>query len=224
MDVLFGDVNPSGRLPYTIAKKAEDYNGKVCACCDCKFEEGLFIDYRHFDQAKIEPRYEFGYGLCMYFHASFVTRRLTRFPLIAYTTFKYSDLQISAKLNTGPITRYATGTIVEGGFSSLFDSLLNVTGKITNTGPIAGKDVIQLYLGFPPDVGEPEKQLRGFQKVALDAGESKTVSFQLQRRDLSIWDVSKQNWHLASGKYTFFLSKSSRKVEITDSFKLSIVE
>ena len=66
MDVIFGDVNPSGRLPYTIAKKTEDYNGKVCPCCECKYEEGLFIDYRHFDQANIAPRYEFGFGLCKY--------------------------------------------------------------------------------------------------------------------------------------------------------------
>jgi beta-glucosidase len=67
MDVIFGDVNPSGRLPYTIAKKSEDYNGQICACCECKYTEGLFIDYRHFDQAKIEPRFEFGYGLCKFF-------------------------------------------------------------------------------------------------------------------------------------------------------------
>ena len=71
MDVLFGNVNPAARLPYTIAHKESDYNGEICPCCECDYEEGLFIDYRHFDQASISPRFEFGFGL-------------------SYTTFNYS--------------------------------------------------------------------------------------------------------------------------------------
>lgn len=62
-DVLFGDINPSGRLPYTIAKSAVDYNGQICPCCECNYTEGMYIDYKHFDQAGIQPRYEFGFGL-----------------------------------------------------------------------------------------------------------------------------------------------------------------
>lgn len=68
MDVIFGDVNPSGRLVYTVAKKVEDYNGEICPCCECDYTEGLYTDYRHFDQVGIEPRFEFGYGLCKYIH------------------------------------------------------------------------------------------------------------------------------------------------------------
>lgn len=64
MDVLFGDVNPSGKLVYTIAKNETDYNGEICPCCECDYTEGLYIDYRHFDQSDIEPRFEFGFGLC----------------------------------------------------------------------------------------------------------------------------------------------------------------
>lgn len=64
MDVIFGDVNPSGKLVYTVAKTLEDYNGEICGCCDCDYTEGLYTDYRHFDQMGIKPRYEFGYGLC----------------------------------------------------------------------------------------------------------------------------------------------------------------
>ena len=62
--MLFGDVNPSGKLPYTIAKTEADYNGEICECCECEYTEGLFIDYRHFDQKDIEPRFEFGFGMC----------------------------------------------------------------------------------------------------------------------------------------------------------------
>ncbi|KAL1624210.1 hypothetical protein SLS54_004140 [Diplodia seriata] len=64
VDVLYGDANPNGKLPYTIAKAAADYGTRLVTALEDGFEEGLYIDYRHFDKAEIEPRYEFGFGLC----------------------------------------------------------------------------------------------------------------------------------------------------------------
>jgi beta-glucosidase len=66
VDILYGSTSPNGKLPYTIAKQASDY-GAAWVTGDDNFTEGLFIDYRHFDQANISPRYEFGYGLCKCF-------------------------------------------------------------------------------------------------------------------------------------------------------------
>jgi beta-glucosidase len=88
---------------------------------------------------------------------------------------------------------------------------------------VAGKEVAQLYIGFPTEANEPEKQLRGFQKVELQPGASATVRFEVQRRDLSVWDTEKQNWKLFSGKFKAFVSQSSRKDALTGTFEISAV-
>jgi beta-glucosidase len=92
VDVLYGTYNPSGRLPYTLGKAATDYGTQLITSgsgtVQIPYSEGLFIDYRHFDQASITPRYEFGFGL-------------------SYTTFKYSALSIAGSVGTGSP---ATGT------------------------------------------------------------------------------------------------------------------
>ena len=75
VDVLYGSVSPSGKLPYTIAKQASDYGTSIQATSD-SFSEGLFIDYRHFDKNNIAPRYEFGFGLCMF------SQHFRSFPLL----------------------------------------------------------------------------------------------------------------------------------------------
>jgi beta-glucosidase len=86
VDILYGSTSPSGKLPYTIAKKASDY-GTVITTGDDNYAEGLFIDYRHFDQANITPRYEFGYGLCKFISPPITRCRLTvvsihNFPIL----------------------------------------------------------------------------------------------------------------------------------------------
>ncbi|KAF1992086.1 glycoside hydrolase family 3 protein [Aulographum hederae CBS 113979] len=198
-DVLFGDVNPSGRLPYTIAKKATDHNGEICPCCECPFTEGLYIDYRHFDQAKIEPRFEFGFGL-------------------SYTTFKYSSLKVNHLSNTTT----ALSVYPNGGQPSLFTPILKVSATITNTGSVSGKEVAQLYLGFPAAASSPAKQLRGFQKVEIQPGETKPVEFVLHRRDLSTWDVEAQAWKLAGGKFRVVVGKSSRAEDLVGEFEVKV--
>ncbi|KAK8112576.1 hypothetical protein PG984_013102 [Apiospora sp. TS-2023a] len=202
-DVLLGDANPSGKLVYTIAKRVEDYNGEICPCCDCDYVEGLYTDYRHFDQAGIEPRYEFGYGL-------------------SYTNFTFGPLAVSKKPSDNePLAAYASGDTVDGGPADLFDELVILTATVTNAGPVAGAAVAQLYLAFPETARSPVQQLRGFRKVLLDPGETQTVTFELQRRDVSLWDTVAQKWKVEAGTYRARLGGSSRDVAAEVEFEMS---
>jgi beta-glucosidase len=151
------------------------------------FTEGVYIDYRAFDAQNITPRYEFGFGL-------------------SYTTFGYSNLIIQT-LSGVSHTTYPTGLIMEGGAEDLWDVLTTVTANVQNTGPVDGAEVAQLYVGIP---GGPIRQLRGFSKVYIRAGQTVTVSFDLTRRDLSVWDVVAQQWKLQSGEYYIYVGASSR--------------
>ncbi|KAJ5054593.1 uncharacterized protein L3040_000863 [Drepanopeziza brunnea f. sp. 'multigermtubi'] len=199
VDVLYGDVNPSGRLIHTIAKKDEDYGSVLNSTVDgfsafpqSNFTEGVYIDYRAFDRDGVEPRFEFGYGL-------------------SYTSFFYSALSSS---QTDAHTReYPSSnvSIVQGGHPELWDVLFNVTASITNTGKVAGAEVAQLYLGIPT---APVRQLRSFEKVFLEPNATKEVVFGLTRRDLSVWDVVAQRWKLQSAAYNVSVGASSRDLRL----------
>ncbi|KAI2641313.1 glycoside hydrolase family 3 protein [Xylaria nigripes] len=191
VDILFGDTAPSGKLPYTIGKVGSDYEATSLGGEDY-FSESLFIDYRHFDQADIEPRYEFGFGL-------------------SYTNFTYSDLTITGAPTSGP----ATGDIIPGGRADLWESVATVTVTVSNTGSVTGAEVAQLYVGFPASTNSPPKQLRGFDKLSLKAGADGSAEFKLLRRDLSVWDTVSQNWVIPSGDYTIYVGSSSRDIRET---------
>ncbi|KAH8805958.1 glycoside hydrolase family 3 protein [Xylogone sp. PMI_703] len=191
VDVLYGSTSPSGKLPYTIAKAQADY-GTAIANGDDSFPEGLYVDYRHFDQAGIAPRYEFGFGL-------------------SYTTFSYSSLTASSiTIPPGPDTPRP------GGSSKLYNTVATVTAVITNNGTVTGAEVPQLYIGLPSSApSSPPKQLRGFTKVSLQPGQSKTVTFNLRLKDLSYWDTSSQSWILPSGTFSIYVGASSRDIRLT---------
>ena len=202
-DVLYGDVSPSGRLPFTIARKEEDYGALLNSTVDnanrafpqSDFTEGLYIDYRFFDAHNITPRFEFGYGL-------------------SYTTFSYSDLAIHLlpDANTSPFPS-RTVSIVQGGHPELWHELYRVHVNITNTGSVPGREVAQLYVGIP---NSPLKQLRGFERTdVLEVRESMAVEFALQRRDLSIWNVEVQEWELQRGRFGVWIGASSRDVRLS---------
>jgi len=91
-----------------------------------------------------------------------------------------------------------------------------VTGTVTvtNTGNLPGKEVVQIYVSYPESTGEPPRQLRGFEKISLNAGESTTVDFDLLRKDLSYWDVVTQNWVMANGTYEIYVGSSSRNLKV----------
>lgn len=209
MDVLYGDVSPSGKLPYTIAKEEGDYGTAVSGSGVDKFEEGLFVDYRHFDQAGIEPRFEFGFGLCEFSWSFFCCEgregRFTDFWLAAYTNFTYSDLVVSAA---------AAGNATAS--EDLFAEVATVTATIANAGSVAGAEVAQLYVSLPTTAGveSPPKQLRGFEKLSLGVGESGSAEFVLRRRDLSYWSVEEQRWVLPAGEFGVAVAASSRDVRL----------
>ncbi|KAL8293049.1 hypothetical protein RQP46_000743 [Phenoliferia psychrophenolica] len=206
VDILFGLVNPSGRLVQTIAKQRSDYGADVLYSSDMEvpqivYSEELLIDYRWFDSRDIVPRFEFGFGL-------------------SYTEFEYS------KLSVKPIASVPSRRTVElekpknapGGFASLYEPAMNVTFSIRNSGKYPGNEVSQLYLGFPPAAGEPPKVLRGFERTFITNGSSEIVTILLNNKEISIWDVVTQAWVVPTGVFTVMIGQSSRIIKLTTTF------
>ncbi|CAK7238293.1 hypothetical protein SEUCBS140593_010519 [Sporothrix eucalyptigena] len=204
--LLWGEENFSGKLPYSVAKNETDYGvtlapsegeGAFVDWPQSNFTEGLYIDYRLFDKSDITPRYEFGFGL-------------------SYTTFEFRNLSLAAS-TTASTAEYPTGAVAEGGQTDLWDLLYQVTATVINTGLVDGAEVAQLYIGIP---NAPVKQLRGFAKPQLMAGESAVVNFALTRRDLSIWNINAQKWQLQSGTYNIYVGSSSSDLPLSLTFSL----
>ena len=208
VEVMYGDQAPSGRLPYTVAKNESDYgdllqpvtaNNASNYYTSANFTEGVYIDYRRFDALNITPRFEFGFGL-------------------TYTTFEYADLKLNLTAQgVNASTLPPKAPVSEGGSEALWDTLATIQVDVKNTGDVAAFEVPQLYLGIPD---APAKQLRGFEKVLIKPEETKTVNFSLTRRDLSVWDVVRQNWVLQDGEYKVYVGASSRDVRLTETFAL----
>ncbi|PHH60459.1 hypothetical protein CDD81_1634 [Ophiocordyceps australis] len=201
VSILYGESNPSGKLPYTIAKTSSDY-GTLLNPDDANVEfpqsdfvEGIYLDYKHFEKHNITPRFEFGFGL-------------------GYTSFSMSDLDIQSH---GPLSAYPVGAVVSGGQADLWDAVARVTLKVGNSGPVAGAEVVQLYVYMP---GEPAKQLRGFEKVMLQPGEVQSVSMELMRRDLSRWDTGAQKWRLDCGSFGVLVGNSSLNLPLQGSVEV----
>ncbi len=179
-DVLFGDVNPSGKLPTTFPVRYEDNpasinypgeNGEVL------YGEGLFVGYRYYDAKKLEPLFPFGHGL-------------------SYTSFEYGDL----KLNADRFTE---------------DKGLDVSLNVRNSGKRAGREVVQLYVhDVQSNLRRPEKELKAFRKIFLDAGESQTVSFHLDREAFWYYDPAKGGWIVEPGEFEIIIGASSRDLRL----------
>ncbi|KAF9239474.1 glycoside hydrolase superfamily [Melanogaster broomeanus] len=212
MDVLYGNWNPSGRLPYTIAKNATDYpaqlvlGGTADDILSINYTEGLLIDYRWFDAQNITPRYEFGFGL-------------------SYTTFEYSNLVVTPVNNTDSaeswlIDNWENGgatPIAEGSTTALWLHMpaFQVTFNVQNTGKLYGGEIPQLYVHHPASAMEPPSVLKGFTNVEIWPGQTQSVSITLSRYDLSIWDVVRQGWAKPAGTIGFSVGASSRDFRLT---------
>lgn len=197
VSLLWGDVNPSGKLPYTLAKTAADYGPLLDPTASpgskspqAYFPQGIYTDYKYFEKAHIEPRYEFGFGL-------------------SYTRFDYSEIVLSEP--AGAPAEYPSGEIVSGGQADLWEVIATVQCKLTNSGKVAGAEAAQMYVRFP---GMQAKQLRGFSKPTLRPGETTGVSFELTRRDLSVWNTVMQKWQLQRGTYEIYIGRSSSKLPL----------
>ncbi|KAJ4155552.1 hypothetical protein LMH87_000791 [Akanthomyces muscarius] len=207
VSLLYGEANPSGKLPYTLAKNESDYavlkpskpEGRFANFPQSNFTEGVYTDYRHFDKEDISPRFEFGFGL-------------------SYTTFNLSNAKIQRVEGGNTKDEHPTGAVIPGGPADLWDNILSVTADVRNTGTQhAGAEVVQLYVGIP---GAPVRQLRGYDKVYLQPGETRTATFALSRRDLSVWNVESQKWQLQRGSYTIWVGTSSRSLPLKESLEI----
>ncbi|KAM0322964.1 hypothetical protein ACHAQA_009063 [Verticillium albo-atrum] len=213
VDVLYGDVNPSGKLPYTIAKTEKDYPNTLLNLTispedpdawQADYIERQLIDYRYFDVMEIEPRYEFGFGL-------------------SYTDFSIENLKVDVPAGSRPRTPPPRkGPVPPGGHPALWDVVTTVAVTVSNTGSIAGAAVPQLYLHLGCEAGPkaPLKVLRGFEKVYLEPGESREVGFKLMRRDVSYWNAKKQTWQIPAGEIKVMAGFSSRDTSLVSSFKV----
>jgi beta-glucosidase len=179
-EILFGAVNPSGRLPATFERRRED-NPTFASYYperDTKrvvYTEGVFIGYRGYEHNKVKPLFPFGFGL-------------------SYTTFKYANLMV----------------VPAGGAP---DALYTVSFDLTNTGERAGAEVAQIYVADDHSkIARPAKELKGFAKVALQPGETKHVSINLDARAFAYYDSAAKEWHITPGTFGILVGRSSEEI------------
>jgi beta-glucosidase len=187
-DVLFGDVNPSGKLPTTFPVRLEDnpaYINYPGESGRVRYGEGIFVGYRYYDKKDITPLFPFGHGL-------------------SYTRFKYSKLRLNKK-SINP------------------SQTLTVKVDVTNTGKVAGKEVVQLYVhDVKATFARPEKELKAFAKVELKPQQTKTVSFTLDREAFWYFDVDLNRWTTEAGEYEVWVGASSRDIRAKRSVMLEL--
>ncbi|KAJ1023206.1 hypothetical protein NDA16_003359 [Ustilago loliicola] len=204
--MLWGETNPSGKLPFTVAKRDSDYPPNTIISTPVKkpvaeFTEKLLIDYKWLDYHNITPRFPFGHGL-------------------SYTNFTYSNtLSVSETRKKDETSVQPTNEKLLNSDAGLYDTLLTLETEVTNSGDKAGSEVVQLYVGFPAsadskDNPQPIKTLRGFEKVKdLQPGETRKVSFELRAKDVAVWSTLGQGWKIPEGgELKFSVGASSRKI------------
>jgi beta-glucosidase len=204
-NILFGDVNPSAKLPVTFAKSEADLphatvfgppapapgstpapgaggpgrGGRgAMAPFDIPYTEGLKVGYKWYDAQDKLPLFPFGFGL-------------------SYTTYAYSGLKVTA------------------------GSDVNVSFNVKNIGKRAGAEIAQVYLSLPPATAEPPRRLVAWEKVQLAPGETKTVNLTLEPLHLAIFNVRNDGWEIAPGDYKVFAGASSRETPLSDGFHIA---
>jgi len=183
---VFGDVNPSGKLPVTYPVKISDHPAHVSErrfpgdleALKIYYDEGIYIGYRHFDKNQIEPFFPFGFGL-------------------SYTEFKLSDLKVDKN------TVKHSGTFI-------------VSIDVVNVGKIEGAEIIQIYISDDKcSVDRPPKELQAFEKVYLKPGESKTVSVTLNQSAFEFYSEKEHKFIAEAGTFTILVGTSSRHLPLS---------
>jgi len=193
-DVLVGDVNPSGKLPFSFAVKLDDYGSIKLGdypgtkradsdIWDIRYNESIYVGYRWFDKEQIKTLFPFGHGL-------------------SYTTFEYGEPQLS-------------------GTSMGRSGKVTLKVKVTNTGSRDGAEVVQLYISDKESsLPRPPKELKGFKKVYLKAGETKEVSFDISSDMLQYYDDARHEWVAEPGAFEALVAASAEDVRGRVSFDL----
>lgn len=195
-DVIFGAVNPSGKLPFTFPVRLEDspahalgaYPGVKRAdsdIVDVEYKEGILVGYRWYDTKKIKPLFAFGHGL-------------------SYTDFKFGKATADRRDMT-------------------VDDTITFTVPVTNTGSRAGAEVVQLYVSDPKcSVMRPAKELKGFAKVWLEPGETKDVKITIHTGDLTYFDAGANFWVAEPGEFVASIGPASDNIKTTVKFKFNL--
>ena len=189
-DVLSGQVNPSGKLPFSFPRRLTDCGAHAFDALSYpgdsireEYKEDILVGYRWHDTKKIPALFPFGHGL-------------------SYTTFSYGKPEASAKGMTP-------------------DGTLTIRLTVKNSGTVAGKEVVQLYVGDDKcSVLRPVKELKRFTKVALAPGEEREVTFTLTADDLKFYDEASGSWKAEPGKFTAYIAASSADVRGRVQFEL----
>jgi beta-glucosidase len=180
-DVLYGRVNPSGKLAETFPRRLTDTPAHLNfpgGSGEVRYGEGLFIGYRYYDARQIPAQFPFGYGL-------------------SYTTFAYSNPKVSAE----------TFKDVDG---------VTVSVDVTNTGKVAGKEVVQVYVhDRKSGLARPPKELKAFAKVDLQPGETKTVTLPLDFRAFAYYHPAYRQWITEDGEFDLLIGASSADIRCT---------
>jgi beta-glucosidase len=184
-EILFGKVNPSGKLPATFERRAQDnpaYENYYPEPGSRRvvYKEGVFVGYRGYEKNGTAPLFPFGHGL-------------------SYTSFAYQDLKISPRAGAKP-----------NGVGPLYD----VTFTVTNTGNRPGATVAQVYVADDhARVPRPPKELKGFARVMLQAGESRALTVPLDARAFMYYDAQAKKWRADAGTFRVLVGSSSAKIE-----------
>lgn len=186
-NIIFGKVNPSGRLAESFPLRLEDtpsyltFGGEKDSSI---YTEGVFVGYRYYSSKKQEVLFPFGFGL-------------------SYTTFDYQNLRVS------------TDTLKD-------TEKLTVSVDVSNIGSVAGKEVVQLYVSPQNSrLIRPVRELRGFDKIALEPGETKTVTFELDNRAFAYWDTEIHDWYVEDLTYLISFSRSVEDPIISTEVRVS---
>ncbi|KAK3310655.1 glycoside hydrolase superfamily [Chaetomium strumarium] len=195
-DVLFGLRNPSGKLPCTFPRRLEDtpaYHNWPGENDEVVYGEGLYIGYRHYDRVRVQPLFPFGHGL-------------------SYTQFEYGRPSLSPRVLS------SQDDDDDGGSSSSVELVVG----ISNVGPVAGFETVQVYVRHESRsrLPRPEKELVAFEKVELEAGETKHLRVRLDKYAVGYYDTSIGRWIAEKGTYRALVAASAADVKYSVPFEV----